>query len=361
MIKIGDKVRFLNAVGGGVVRRIDRDIVFVEEEDGFETPILARECVVIEEGRVQDKGVPPVGKDEEPRRHGGSPKQPAAPQPDDDEDEEMKFPVEETREGERLSLYLAFVPEDTARLDKTTFDAYLINDSNYYLDYICLSRCDDGGWQLRSRGTAEPNIQVCLETFDRETVGEWEHLSVQAVAYKRGKNFECKEPVSVSLHIDPVKFYKLHTFGTSEFFDEMAWVLPLVERDLPMKSLHIDAQVLARAMHEKHDDAPVRRPEPRKQPRNEIVEVDLHIHELVDTTAGMSNGDMLQLQLQTFRDTLEQHKGEKGRKIVFIHGKGDGVLRRAILDELQRRYKHYDYQDASFREYGFGATQVTIR
>ena len=57
----------------------------------------------------------------------------------------------------------------------------------------------------------------------------------------------------------------------------------------------------------------------------------------------------------------KEYKNKKGQKIVFIHGKGDGVLRRAILDELKRKYKNYPSQDASFREYGFGATMVTIR
>ena len=50
----------------------------------------------------------------------------------------------------------------------------------------------------------------------------------------------------------------------------------------------------------------------------------------------------------------------KGKKIVFIHGKGEGVLRQAIIHELNYRYKKYSYQDASFQEYGYGATQVTI-
>lgn len=40
---------------------------------------------------------------------------------------------------------------------------------------------------------------------------------------------------------------------------------------------------------------------------------------------------------------------------------GEGVLRNAILKELKYKYKNCDVQDASFREYGFGATQVTIR
>ena len=52
---------------------------------------------------------------------------------------------------------------------------------------------------------------------------------------------------------------------------------------------------------------------------------------------------------------------EKGKRIVFIHGKGEGVLRSAIVKELRYKYKNYPFQDASFREYGYGATQVTIK
>ena len=90
------------------------------------------------------------------------------------------------------------------------------------------------------------------------------------------------------------------------------------------------------------------------------MEVVLHIHELLDDTTGMGNAEMLNYQLDVFRKTLEEYKQKKGQRIVFIHGKGDGVLRRAILDELKRKYNTYQWQDASFREYGFGATMVTI-
>ena len=52
---------------------------------------------------------------------------------------------------------------------------------------------------------------------------------------------------------------------------------------------------------------------------------------------------------------------QKGKKIIFIHGKGEGVLHHALIHELNYKYKHFSYQDASFREYGYGATQVTIK
>lgn len=53
-MKIGDTVRYLNAVGGGKVVRIDGDMAYVDD-DGFETPVLVRECVVISHAAAFDK------------------------------------------------------------------------------------------------------------------------------------------------------------------------------------------------------------------------------------------------------------------------------------------------------------------
>ena len=75
----------------------------------------------------------------------------------------------------------------------------------------------------------------------------------------------------------------------------------------------------------------------------------------------MGPADILSYQLKKFREVLDQFAGKKGQRVVFIHGKGAGVLRRALINELTYRYKKYTYQDASFQEYGYGATQVTIK
>ena len=48
MVKLGDKVRFLNSIGGGTVIKIDGRIATVLEEDGFEIPSIISELVVIE-------------------------------------------------------------------------------------------------------------------------------------------------------------------------------------------------------------------------------------------------------------------------------------------------------------------------
>ena len=94
---------------------------------------------------------------------------------------------------------------------------------------------------------------------------------------------------------------------------------------------------------------------------NEPLVVDLHAHEILETTQGMDSLDILQYQLEVFRRTLKEHANERGLKIVFIHGKGEGVLRKAIINELNRHFKGYTYQDASFQEYGYGATLVKVK
>lgn len=92
-----------------------------------------------------------------------------------------------------------------------------------------------------------------------------------------------------------------------------------------------------------------------------MLEVDLHINQLLDTTAGMSNKEMLDYQMNKFHEVMKENKSNKKRKIVFIHGKGDGVLKSEIIKAFKRDYKHLDYQDASFQEYGYGATMVIIK
>lgn len=354
MVKVGDRVRFLNSVGGGIVKKINKDIALVEEEDGFETPVLVRECVVIESGKKYDDIVPEKKGDLSPVSRNII--------PEEEEDAEEELPLLETEEGERLNILLAFVPEERKNLQTSRFDTYLINDSNYFLDFTYSCKTD-AGWIVRYHGSVEPNIKLYLETFGKEILNDLERICIQAIAYKKDKAFKQKNPISVEHRIDTVKFYKLHSFRENDYFDEEALIFPIVHNDVPERSFTIDPVEIENAIKQKKDSEKPERQAIKKKhrPANEPLEIDLHINALLDTTAGMSNSDMLQYQLQKVREILDEHKKEKGKKIIFIHGKGDGVLRNALINELKTKYKTFYYQDASFREYGYGATQVTIR
>ncbi|MCA0131665.1 Smr/MutS family protein [Winogradskyella alexanderae] len=100
----------------------------------------------------------------------------------------------------------------------------------------------------------------------------------------------------------------------------------------------------------------VSKPKQRHAPK---IVVDLHIHQLTDSTKGMTNFDMLNLQLDTARRQLERAIENRIPKIVFIHGVGEGVLRQE-LETLFRRYNNVEFYDADYKTYGLGATEVRI-
>ncbi len=357
MPKIGDQVRFLNTTGGGTVVRIKDNIAYVSDEDGFETPALLRELVVVGTAESlsskQDKNIPAVA----PVNQHTSP----APVISEEESDE----IEETPEGDSINLVLAYEPDDIKQISTTNFSTYLVNDSNYFLYFTYLTRSDsDTGWTTRYAGIIEPNIQLLLGEIARENICEIDRVAIQYIAFKRNRVFDIKPPVSVEQKLDNTKFFKLHCFRENIYFDTKVIALDIVKNDVAVKPAQVDTVKVEDALKAKiRNDRPKRKPVvKRKEKRNgEILEVDLHITELVDTTRGLSNADMLNLQIDEFRRIMDSNLKNHGQKIVFIHGKGEGVLRQAIMKELNYRYKGHDVHDASFREYGYGATQVTIK
>ncbi|MFY0715186.1 Smr/MutS family protein [Seonamhaeicola sp. NFXS20] len=104
----------------------------------------------------------------------------------------------------------------------------------------------------------------------------------------------------------------------------------------------------------------------RKQPKvkakerfQPTLEVDLHINQLVKSTKGMTNHEMLTLQLDTAKRQLEFAIKKRIQKVVFIHGVGEGVLK-LELEYLFGRYNNIKYYDANYQKYGLGATEVYI-
>ncbi|MDU1905699.1 MAG: DUF2027 domain-containing protein [Dysgonomonas sp.] len=348
-MKIGDKVRFLNTTGGGIVKGFQgKDIVLVEDNDGFEIPVLIKEAIVIAPAQEAQ-----VRQSVKPKEETSSAT--VTPQPLPEEIE-----IVETREGEQVTACLAYLPIDIKNLTTSNYECYLVNDSNYFLSYTYMSRAN-AGWIVRATGIVEPNTKVFVEEFNKQDINDLEKVCVQFIAYKKDKPFRLKNPCSAEIRIDTVKFYKLHSFKDNDYFDDDAIIYYLMKKDYVEKELNISPEAIAEAMQQKKETSRPRIQQINKKEKSPILEVNLHIDELMDTTAGLESKDMLEYQLSKFNEIMQENMNNKGLKIVFIHGKGNGVLKKAILDKLKNKYKTAYYQDASFREYGFGATMVTIK
>lgn len=387
MAKVGDTVRFLSTTGGGVITRIDGKMAFVEE-DGFETPVLLKELVVVlpaghdkPQGRANlmfDQSAYDAGrKEKEPAQCGASGPGEKAVQRVESKDvtpAPRPEPVVETSYGNKINLTLAFEPSDVKHLDKSSFNAVLVNDSNYFIAFTFLKRSGDArGWSLEYSATVAPNELIDLAQYTHETLTEIERVAIQGIAYKKDGEFELKPTVNVSRRLDLTKFHKFHCFRKGRYFEEPVIEVPLVNDDGSASELaepqpevisqEKAGKIMAKELSKKYRVDSGKRASGVSQDPTKLlppVEVDLHINEITDTTAGMEPKDMLTMQLDVVRKTMKAHSRRKGQKIIFIHGKGDGVLRKEVLSLLKREYPESKVQDASFREYGFGASMVTI-
>ena len=355
-VKINDIVRFLNDVGGGRVTRIEGKNIYVEDKDGFERPVLERELVVVGQAGTKASAY------ERPLDIRTRQVEPDKPAPRPQPAPEPTLPIEETPEGEVLNVVLGYEAREIKHLNTTTFYASLVNDSNYFLYFTYMTRGDgEGEWKTRYHGIVEPNIQVQLEEFGHDDLNDMTHIAVQYVAFKQGKGFKLKNPALIEQRLDVTKFYKVHCFHDNPYFDVPVIAVEIVTNDRPARMMHIDSGELERAMKEKKRmDRPQRKPVQKKVDNNGIIVQDLHITSLMDNLTGMTPGAILEYQMDKFREVMDANLNKHGQRIVFIHGKGEGKLRQHLLSELKRRYPRCTAQDASFREYGFGATQITI-
>ena len=130
-------------------------------------------------------------------------------------------------------------------------------------------------------------------------------------------------------------------------------IVDVVERNID-KNFARKAEQQFKLLYRNKDATHVKR-------RDEVMEVDLHIHELIDGHGRMSNSEIIAIQLEHFERTLRIAENKKIPRVVYIHGVGQGVLRAEIRKMLHQYYPHCEFMDASYAVYGYGATEVRIR
>ncbi len=95
------------------------------------------------------------------------------------------------------------------------------------------------------------------------------------------------------------------------------------------------------------------------------AEIDLHIEELREYTTHLTNFEIVQIQMTACRAFVQDALAARLKKIVVIHGKGEGVLKSEIHQYLDRLANgsgiQLDYYDAPYNEYGMGgATTISF-
>ena len=413
MIRKGDRVKFINDTTVGTVSSIEGKIAHVSVEDGFDIPVVLTDIVAInteeEQKAIRQMGIgdgTPVntntGKDTS--RQKAQKNQPQRPvtqygkislieEFDDEDDEDLPdliairqnylkrqanandaaiaadekqakatpSPIELTD----YDIKLCFVPQDASKPEESAqLECYIVNDSSYRVFYT-ISRWGAGNYvALLSSGELEEDTKELVKTYRREELNRMGKLQIGLMLFKPS-NYVPVPVEDFTLELSPLKFVRRGSFTENDFFDEPAVIYTLASDKEEVRQM----QAAQKALEENLNlNVPENRKNSQKKEaanqgryENEPEIIDLHAEEILDGTDGLSNGEIIQAQLARFEIAMDLavHSNRRQR-LVFIHGVGSGKLKHEMKKVLAAKYPKIRYQDASFKEYGYGAIMVFI-
>lgn len=328
-LRIGDKVRFLNEKGEGIVSRIqDNKTVFVEMPDGFEIPYLASQLVPIHTELIIDKNTENIELS-----------------PDANIADAIYFVIEPDHELPSLM---------------NEYNLYLFNASAFNLLYT-YSIKDDEYYQTLKNGSVGPYQKVLLKQVKMQFFHDFNQHKIEAVLFKN-THFRPQVPISESVYITPRNLTNSETIKHPEF-KLAVYAFLLKDEFITTNTVEavLEEEDIKRLKSIKEFNSKEKISRSHKDYLKSLEkEVDLHIEELVDSIKGLSNHEILSIQMEKFEKELDLAISKGMKKIIFIHGVGNGRLKQEIISVL-KSVREVTFQDASYKEYGFGATQVNIK
>ncbi len=343
MIKIGDKVKFLNDIGGGVVTGFTgNNTAIVENQDGFDIPYPVSMLINVDDPSLNR----PVAKG------------------DRNNDIEVSKPVIKKKVTRTIlkgkdapDFYFCFVPSDSKNPLAADIELFFVNDSNYNI-LLRYAHQKDGLFHTRYYGKVLPNSKKLLEPIGINDLGELPDYFFQVIFFM-DQEVQFLTPISKMIKVSPIKFYKEKSYQAVSFFNRNAMVFKVSNNILDNELDKISDDEFRKIVRNKEKKEDVVMPPVVKVP--DIIEIDLHVKELLDNSSGLSNKEILDIQKEKVEREMKSAIKSGAKRIVFIHGVGQGVLKLEIAKLLKGKFSKYSFHDASFKEYGFGATMVILR
>lgn len=326
-LRIGDKVRFLNEVGEGIVTRLkDKNTAFVEM-DGFEIPYPIKNLVPIHTELIINPEVENININ-----------------PDNNPSEAIYFVIE---------------PDHDMPLLASEHNIYLFNSSSYILLFT-YSIKDDEYFQTIKHGEVGAWQKILLKQVKLNFFNEYNFHKIECILYKNS-HFRSQLPVAQILNINKKSLNESVLLKHEEFKHP---VYAFLLKDEFIVSINVEQSLSEEDVNRLKSIKEFKKPDKQSKSSKEQLrslekEVDLHIEELVENSNSLNNHQKLSLQLERFEKELDAAILNGVKKITFIHGVGNGRLK----SEIQRFLKGMEglsFQDGPYKQYGYGATQVNI-
>lgn len=365
-LQVGDKVRFLNEKGEGIVTRIlGNNMVNVAIEEGFELPVMASDLIKIDAkgmaGRFFDRDVNIDLIDiSTPRSYKPTPAHIPEPETyENTQDDRVSALYRQSGSASGEGLYLAWVPQEQKILLTGRIDIYLINNTANDILYSFLLRKGLDKHVGMDYDVVPPYSKIILESIERDDLEDWSEGILQAL-FHNDKPANALAPLHASFKVKPVRFYKESNYQDFGLIGKKALIVLLGD---------LAGQVISKGEEAlKGVDPSVQQKVSAIAPPAFIdacktgfreAEVDLHISVLKDDYAHMSNSEILRFQVDYFTKMMDSAISNNYYKVVFIHGIGNGSLKSAVITALAD-YEDVELRTAPFVKYGNGAVEIIL-
>jgi hypothetical protein len=319
-MNIGDRVRLMHGKEEGVVTRfLDNNLVEVAIDNDFTIPVMRREVVVIAA--------------EEQQMFGNAP----APEPV----KKNEPPVVPSTAV--AGIYIALVHQTPELLA-----VHVVNNSEFDLLFTYGEETEKG-YRAQNNDKLTPKKTKPVAHLHLNDFEKWPDLVVQYLQHKTGTS-TILEPITRKLKFKASSFYK--SKKTAPVLQKEGYVFQLDAKPVLVNPDQIQEQLTESAGQAESTKLAV--------PGHEV---DLHIEKLLpgEDPKLMSNSEILRQQLSTFQDNLDRAIAANMHEIIFIHGTGNGVLKKEIQKLLSRNPHIKFFEDARKEKFGYGATKVQLK
>ncbi|HLO91369.1 MAG TPA: DUF2027 domain-containing protein [Lentimicrobium sp.] len=369
-LKIGDKVRFLNEKGGGIITKlISTTMVHVAIEEGFEVPVMVSDLVKIDPNgmanRFFDRPInikqPIVTEITQNVRNDKQVGQ--AEKNTSVNNTELHDPVKplyrQSGAGITEGIYLLWEPADQKWLITGNLSIILVNNTPFEAIYSFMLE-ENNVFSGVGYDVVPAYSQIHIETITREDLEAWSGGIVQVIFHAEEMDV-LLQPLHARFRLKPSRFFKETSYQEFKLTGSKNIILNLgdvASQKLPPEGSFEKADLDPAARQKVEAVAPAALIDRHRTGPRE-AEVDLHISALRSDYPTMPQSDILLYQLDYFENMLSSAIAFNYNKVIFIHGIGNGVLKTAIINKL-KDYENIELAKAPFAQYGNGAIQINI-
>jgi len=336
--QIGDEILVLQTNEEGRVREIMDDKMVIVEVRGVRFPIYIDQIDFPYFKRFTEKKIIPEKKE--------------------DKKYIDQIPVEkkpQTREikasdGVWLSLVRKYSFDEFGDDVVDYFKVYLVNRTNDALLFYYQQEANDGlQFELKSEALAQKDVY--LHDFEFSILNEnplfFFEFSLAQPNKKKADYFETE------LKLRPKQVFKKLEELKEKNEPILSYLLLDAYPDRAKEDKKMDLSSLSKAGFKVINNVVVK----EKEPLVRSV-VDLHIEKITDNYKGLSNYEIVQLQLKEFEKWYEIAVAHMQPNLVVIHGVGKGVLRDEIHNLLKTRKEVKNFVNQYDARFGYGATEI---